>query len=63
MNLNKQELEFIIKAIDPTQSTTLELAAQKGSLLIKFATELHAQMNPAKEVAPLKEVKKGQNDR
>ena len=60
MKLNKQELEFIIKSIDQTQSTTLDAVALKGSLLIKLATELHTQMNPPaeKEPAPLKEVKK-----
>ena len=61
MNLNKQELEFIIQSIDRSPSTTLDTAALKGSLLIKFATELHTQMQPPKEAekpAPLKEVKK-----
>ena len=58
MNLNKPELEFIIKCIDHTQSTTLDMVALKGSLLIKFATELHTQMNPPAEKPALKEVKK-----
>ena len=59
MNLNKQELEFILQSVDRSPSTTLDTAALKGSLLIKFATELHTQMQPpAEEPAPLKEVKK-----
>ena len=60
MQLNKQELEFIIQSIDRSPSTTLDTAALKGSLLIKLATELHTQMQPKaeKEPAPLKEVKK-----
>jgi len=59
MKLNKQELEFIIQSVDRSPSTTLDTAALKGSLLIKFATELHTQMNPpAEKPAPLKEVKK-----
>ena len=60
MQFNKQELEFIIQSIDRSPSTTLELAALKGSLLIKFATEMHTQMNPQakpekENPAPLKE--------
>ena len=62
MNLNKQELEYIILSIDKNLTNALDMVALKGSLLIKFATELHAQMNPPKQAAPLKEVKKGQND-
>ena len=61
MQLNKQELEFILQSVDRSPSTTLDTAALKGSLLIKFATELHTQMQPSKEAekpAPLKEVKK-----
>ena len=59
MQLNEQELQFIIGAIDGAQSGSLDRAAMKGSLLIKLATELHTQMNPpAEEPAPLKEVKK-----
>ena len=59
MNLNKQELEFIIQCVDRTATNTLDTVALKGSLLIKFATELHTQMQPKEEKpAKLKEVKK-----
>ena len=60
MQLNKQELEFIIQSIDRTATQTLDTVALKGSLMIKFAQELHTQMQPPAEEksAPLKEVKK-----
>ena len=59
MQLNEQELQFIIGAVDAAQSSSLDRAAMKGSLLIKLATELHSQMQPpAEEPAPLKKVKK-----
>ena len=58
MNLNKQELEFIIQCIDRTVTNTIDTVVMKGSLLIKFATDLNTHLQPPKKAAPLKEVKK-----